>query len=190
MNEPLLALLDSYQSRHPDEAGMVERVRALAAAHADCFERTCLPGHLTGSAWVLSPDRRQCLLLHHRKLDKWLQPGGHADGDPDVLRVAIREATEESGLERIFALSPEPLDIDVHLIPERRNAAGEVTEPAHEHHDLRFLLATDATAPIVVSHESNDVRWCTPDEVHRLTQEESVLRLLRKSEAWMDNNGR
>ncbi|TWT85559.1 NUDIX domain protein [Posidoniimonas polymericola] len=187
MNDPLLQILDQYQSAHPDEAAMVERVRALASTHDDCFERTCVPGHITGSAWVLSPDRTQCLLLHHRKLDKWLQPGGHADGDRDVLRVAIREATEESGLDGIFALSPEPLDIDVHRIPERRNAAGEVTEPAHEHHDLRFLLATDQPTPIAVSDESHDVRWCTPREVHALTQEESVLRLLRKSERWLES---
>jgi 8-oxo-dGTP pyrophosphatase MutT (NUDIX family) len=187
MTPPLLTLLERYANAWPDESAMVERVRALVAAHDNCFDRDCLPGHITGSAWVLSPDRRRCLLLHHRKLNRWLQPGGHADGDRDVLRVAMREASEESGLPGLFALGDGaladnvPLDVDVHTIPARRNAQGEITEPAHEHHDLRFLLATDDEAPLVVTDESHDVRWCTPEEVEQLTQEESVLRLLRKS---------
>ncbi len=186
MPQPLLTLLDRYAVAWPAESAMVDRVRALVAAHDNCFDRDCLPGHITGSAWVLSPDRRRCLLLHHRKLDRWLQPGGHADGDPDVLRVAIREASEESGLPGIYCLDDEsPLDVDVHVIPARRNAQGKITEPAHEHHDLRFLLATDDPAPLVVTDESHDVRWCTPQEVEQLTQEESVLRLLRKSRDWM-----
>lgn len=164
---------------------MVQRVLTLVSEHADCFDRHCLPGHVTGSAWVLSADRKRCLLVHHRKLDRWLQPGGHADGDAKVLRVAQREAREESGLASIFALDDTmPLDVDVHLIPERCTLCGEILEPAHEHHDIRFLLSTEDEA-LTVSEESHDVRWCTPEEVKALTQEESVLRMLRKARPWM-----
>lgn len=186
MNDALLQALDEYQQRWPAEAAMVARVRGLVAAHQDCFHRTCLPGHVTGSAWVLSPDRRRCLLLHHRKLGKWLQPGGHADGDTDVLRVAMREVCEESGLGAVYPLlEGRPLDVDVHRIPARTDASGNITEPAHDHHDLRFLLTTNEPTDLAVSDESHDVRWCTTDEIHQLTQEASVLRLLEKSQAWM-----
>lgn len=188
--QPLLRLLDAYAGLYPDESPVVDRVRHLVRKNEDCFHRTCRPGHITGSAWVLSADQRRCLLVHHRKLNLWVQPGGHADGDPDSLAVATREAQEESGIEALAPLAQPgetvvPLDIDVHLIPERRGPSGELIEDAHEHHDIRFLLAAEYEAPIVVSAESHDVRWFTPDEVRRLTGEESVLRLLRKSLSWM-----
>jgi 8-oxo-dGTP pyrophosphatase MutT (NUDIX family) len=84
-----------------EEAVAVSETISFVEAHPDCLLRSCLPGHLTGSAWILSPDRRKTLLTHHGKLGKWLQLGGHADGDPDLLAVALREAREESGLARI-----------------------------------------------------------------------------------------
>src|SRR5690606_11839088 len=100
----LLLLLDRYLVRYPDEEEMVARVRALVEAHADCACRSCRPGHLTGSAWIVSPDRQRVALVHHRKLERWLQPGGHADGDTDIAAVAWREATEETGLGRLRLL--------------------------------------------------------------------------------------
>jgi 8-oxo-dGTP pyrophosphatase MutT (NUDIX family) len=105
--KPLLELLDRYAARHPDEVACVARMRALVEARADCFERSCPPGHLTGSAFVLSADRRRVLLVHHRKLDRWLQPGGHADGESDVARVALREAREETGLASLTFVGPD-----------------------------------------------------------------------------------
>lgn len=177
-------MLDRYVVAWPGEAAVVERVRALVEAHADCFERTCRPGHVTGSAWVLSADRSSALLLHHRKLNRWVQPGGHADGDPDVLAVAVREVNEESGLVDLIALHdadrPTPLDIDIHTIPARYDCGGRLVEDAHEHHDIRFLLAAPDEAPPVVSAESHEVRWFTHQEIQQLTAEESVLRMQRK----------
>ena len=98
--EPLLAELARYLERHPGERIAVDHVIQFVRANPDCFERTCVPGHVTGSAWILSPDRRAFLLAHHAKLDRWLQCGGHSDGDPDTAAVALREAREESGIER------------------------------------------------------------------------------------------
>ncbi len=180
--EPLLSLLTRYATEHPDELAVVERIRALVHNHADCFERTCRPGHITGSAWVLSHDRQQCLLLHHRKLDRWLQPGGHADGQTDVAEVALREAQEESGLQDLSLENDGiPLDLDVHEIPARTDATGKLIEDAHEHHDIRFLFVATAGQDLVLSDESHDLRWLSHQQLLNLTDEESVLRMLRKA---------
>ncbi len=162
------------------------RIRALVEARPDCFERTCVPGHVTGSAWVFSADRRRFLLTHHRKLGRWLQLGGHADGDADVAAVALREAQEESGLGPFAFLVPPgpgpiaPIDLDVHAIPARPG------EPAHEHHDVRFALVAlggEATP----SSESHALRWfemgAMDSELAALGADESLVRLGRKARA-------
>ena len=179
--EPLLQLLADYVRICPDESPVVAKIRSLVESHTDCFERTCRPGHITGSAWVVSHDGLRHLLLHHRKLDRWLQPGGHADGDVNVAQVALREAIEESGIPRLRLSQETPLDVDVHLIPARYTAAGKLLEEAHEHHDIRFLLQAEGDDPIVVSDESHDVQWFTSEQVAAKIDEESVLRLLKKS---------
>jgi 8-oxo-dGTP pyrophosphatase MutT (NUDIX family) len=181
----LLAMLDGYADRHPEEATIVERIRELVNRHADCFERTCRPGHITGSAWVLSHDRQRCLLVHHAKLGKWLQPGGHADGNPNVPQVALQEVREESGLCEVMLVGDEeeviPLDVDVHTIPARFGSPGNTLEDAHEHHDIRFLAVAQPGQELVRSDESHDVRWFRRRELLEITQEESVLRMLRKA---------
>lgn len=183
--QPLLKLLDQYDAVHPDEAAMTDRIRQLVVAHADCFDRTCRPGHITASAWITTPARDRFLLVHHRKLDRWLQPGGHADGQTDAADVAMREATEETGLPQLrhAAAGPAatPLDLDVHIIPARYDAAGNLVEDAHEHHDVRFLIIAEGDLAPQVSDESHAVRWFTPAELQAATDEESVLRLWRKS---------
>lgn len=180
---PLLDLLAGYARRYPREHACIEQVRELVRNHADCFERQCLPGHVTASAWIVSPDHRRFLLTHHRKLDRWLQLGGHADGDPDVFSVALREAREESGM-RDFDWrgasgdeGPLPLDVDVHPIPARPG------EPAHEHHDLRFLLVARPGQEIAVSRESKALAWFEWDALDRSLDEESLVRLGRKARA-------
>lgn len=181
--KPLLDLLARYRARHPDEAACVDRVRSLVALHPDCFERTCEPGHVTGSALVLDAERRRVLLVHHRKLDRWLQPGGHADGQTDVASVALAEAREETGLEDLVFLDdaggPFPIDVDVHRIPARRG------EPEHEHHDVRYLLIAAPGAVPRVSEESHDVRWFPLDlaALARIGADASLLRLVRKARA-------
>ena len=181
---PLLHMLSRYEQRHPEERNMIARIRRLVATHVDCFERTCRPGHVTASAWVMTPTADRFLLVHHRKLDRWLQPGGHVDGDADILVAALREAREETGLEdlRLADDGPHatPLDVDVHHIPARYNPAGELIEDAHEHHDVRVLVFAAAEATPLASDESHAVGWFTPDELLTLTSEESVLRMMRK----------
>lgn len=182
---PLLDMLAHYSQAYPADAAVVHQIRRLVQSHVDCFERTCRPGHITGAAWIVSSDRRRCLLTHHRKLNRWLQLGGHADGQAQVELVALREAQEESGM-LAFDFVPiadtiAPFDVDVHDIPARHDAEGRLIEDAHEHHDVRFLLIARSDESIQVSHESHDVAWFTPEEVLRQTDEPSVLRMLRKA---------
>jgi len=144
-------------------------------AHADCFLRSQLSGHLTGSAWIVDPARTRTLLTHHRKLDKWLQLGGHADGDSDLRAVALREAREESGLTRLRLVADEPFDVDRHLIPERKSV------PAHFHYDLRFVIEADPAEPLAISDESHDLAWVELGRVTQLNSEESMERMVRKT---------
>lgn len=177
--QPLLEQLARYLLRHPEERNEVERVRCLVTAHPDCFERSCLPGHVTGSNWIVSDDGDRCLLTHHRKLGRWLQLGGHADGDPDVAGVALREAREESGMRDFDSVVPLDgcaiLDIDVHAIP----ALG--SEPAHEHHDIRFLWRACPGQMLEISRESTDLAWFGWDALAEIGADDSILRLARKA---------
>ncbi len=192
--EPLLELLGDYRAACPAEAAVADRITTLVAANEDCFDRTCRPGHLTGSAWVVSGDGQRHLLMHHRKLDIWLQPGGHADGQTDLAEVAKREAQEETGIQALRVVADAsglvPLDLDVHDIPARLDAAGEVIDDAHEHHDVRFLLQATGDETLIDNEESNELRWCCPEEVRTLTQERSVLRLLEKAQSRLSRGTR
>ena len=159
----------------PEEAAAAAFTLELIADHPECLLRTCVPGHLTGSAWVVSADRSRTLLTHHRKLGLWLQLGGHADGEADLLAVALREAREESGLTRIAAVSADIFDIDRHWIPPHKS------EPGHWHHDLRFLIEADPDEPWVLSSESKALAWVPIGEVSALNPEESMARMVRKT---------
>jgi len=175
----LLDLLERHVVRRPDDAALALRVREFVLAHADCFERSCLEGHITASAWILSPDHRHALLTHHRKLERWLQLGGHCDGERDPRQAALREAREESGLERFRFLpdvdDPLPLDLDIHPIP----AHG--VEPAHLHLDVRFLLVAEPGQELRTSDESNALRWFERERLVDWVDEESLRRLERRA---------
>jgi 8-oxo-dGTP pyrophosphatase MutT (NUDIX family) len=173
----LLQLLRDHRANELEEteANATARTISFIESEPRCLERQCIRGHLTGSAWVVSPDRSRVLLTHHRKLDKWLQLGGHADGDPDLAAVAMREACEESGLKSLRLARTEIFDVDIHEIPSR----GAV--PRHLHFDLRFLIEANPDEPLTVTSESKDLQWVATENVSGLNPEESILRLVRKS---------
>lgn len=156
------------------EAAMLATYGPFIAAHLDCLVRTCLEGHLTASAWIVDAARERTLLTHHRKLDRWLQLGGHVDGEADLAAAALREAREESGLTRLRLVSPEIFDVDRHRIPARG------AEPEHWHYDVRFLIEADPAELLAVSHESKDLAWVRLTEVARLNPDESLARMVRK----------
>jgi len=158
-----------------DERAMLAEFGPFIARHPDCLWRTCRPGHLTASAWVVDPARERTLLMHHRKLARWLQPGGHVDGDPDLLASALREAREETGLRQPVPVSPEIFDVDRHWIPERK------AEPGHWHYDVRYLIEADPAEPLVVNGESSNLQWVALTQVAALNPGESLMRLVRKT---------
>ncbi|HRI83159.1 MAG TPA: NUDIX hydrolase [Opitutaceae bacterium] len=174
---PVLSLLRAHaeRKREAHEAEMTVETIRFVETHADCLLRSQLSGHLTGSAWVVDAARTRTLLTHHRKLDKWLQLGGHADGDPDLLAVALREAQEESGLTRLRPVGRALFDLDRHWIPEHRGV------PAHWHFDLRFMIEADPAEPLVVTSESKDLAWVELGAVAGLNPEESMARMVRKT---------
>lgn len=167
----------------PREKEMTQGIITFVEAHEDCFLRSCLTGHITGSAWITDPQNTRTLLTHHRKLDKWLQLGGHADGGTDPREVALREGREESGLKSIQILNTEVFDADSHWIPERKGV------PGHWHHDLRFRIVADPAEPLVISDESHDLAWVPLAEVANYNTDESVLRMIRKTLASAAGNG-
>ena len=169
----VIGLLESYAQRHPVEHTKLEQFVDFVHANERCFERDCWAGHVTGSAWLVDQTRDRVLLTHHKKLDRWLQLGGHSDGIADPLTVAIREAEEESGL-AVIALDSSVFDIDIHEIPARK------TDPAHLHFDVRFALQTRDADAFRVSAESHDLAWVNVRRLEDYTDEESVLRMARK----------
>jgi 8-oxo-dGTP pyrophosphatase MutT (NUDIX family) len=174
--QDLLGKLRAHRAADDHEAAMLSRILGFVESREACFERSLVEGHVTGSAWVVDRERRHALLTHHAKLDKWLQMGGHCDGDSDVLRVALREVEEESGLVEVTPLLDGAVfDVDAHEIPARG------AEPAHVHYDIRFLLEAGRAAPLKMSDESHDLRWVAFEEIPKLNTDESVLRMLRKT---------
>ncbi|SMF07265.1 NUDIX hydrolase [Pseudobacteriovorax antillogorgiicola] len=181
-----------YQGYNPqEELDATERFLEFIDSSDQCFERSHVPGHVTGSALICNKSMNQVLLLHHKKLNKWLQLGGHADGNPDPAAVAMKEAQEESGLQTLDFLNyradlkilgaqegqqPFPFDLDIHVIPARKS------EPEHKHYDIRYLLVAGPNQAIAQNHEANDLRWFTLDEARRLTDERSMARQFDKLE--------
>lgn len=146
--------LRDYARRVPEHAAVADGfLRLLDEGGDDPFQRSRLAGHFTGSAWLVSADGRRVLLTHHRKLDRWLQLGGHADGDRDLAAVALREAEEESGLPGLRLESPALFDLDRHWIPAR----GQV--PGHWHYDARYVVRAGTDEGFKVGEESLDLAW-------------------------------
>jgi 8-oxo-dGTP pyrophosphatase MutT (NUDIX family) len=172
----LAAALASYAAADDTERASLSRVRALLSQARDPFSRD-VPDHVTASALVARPDGSAFLLVHHRRLDRWLQPGGHVEPeDRSVFDAARREAAEETGVTLVDApIGPRILDVDVHPVPPRGK------KPGHVHHDIRFLLTTTATNIAPAPSEVRDARWFTAEEALREGGDESVRRALRKA---------
>ena len=173
--DSLIALLKKHRTPADEERNFVPRFLDLLD-HPDAFLRTHLPGHITGSAWIIDPFQEFALLTHHAKLNKWLQPGGHADGDENVLNVARREAREETGLVELLLVQNEIFDIDIHSIPMRKDF------PQHLHYDIRFIFQASKDEPLQLTDESHALAWVNLNDLPTLTQNNlSMLRMAEKA---------
>ena len=177
--QDLLNKLQAYSPEFEIEKEFRASFLSFIETNTDCFERSLQEGHITGSAWILNAAHDKALLTHHQKLNRWLQLGGHADGECDVMQVALKEAKEESGLTQLKLLSETIFDIDIHTIPGREN------EPEHLHYDIRFLFEADDSEKLVLSSESKALAWVPLDELKEVTaSNDSILRMALKSDQW------
>lgn len=172
---PLKKLLSSYQATSEEDFSIFNRFRDFINSNSLCFSRSLTSGHVTGSAWIVDKKRRFALFAHHKKLDMWLQLGGHCDDDPNVYSVALKEAEEESGLLSIHPISVEIFDLDIHTIPKRKK------EGAHDHYDARFLFEADRSEKLTLSEESKELAWIEIDKIEEYTKEPSILRMAEKT---------
>lgn len=173
----LLSQLQLYRPYADADRAAFQEILDFVSNNPGCFDRTLLAGHITGSSWIVNPDRTKALLTHHAKLGMWLQMGGHCDGDSDVLAVACKEAVEESGLALVRVVNDSIFDLDVHPIPAHNDI------PAHRHYDVRYLLEADDSLPLIVSAESKEIRWVNNSELERFTTEPSMIRMRAKAAA-------
>jgi 8-oxo-dGTP pyrophosphatase MutT (NUDIX family) len=158
----------NYAGRYPGDRHVAECLSFLANASLP-FDREHAAGHFTGSAWLVDASGKRVLLTHHRKLNRWLQLGGHADGDSDLAAVALREAREESGLSGL-SVEHEIFDVDRHWIPERPD------EPGHWHYDVRYVVRAGVRDAFAVSDESLDLAWVPIERLAALDDTDESLR--------------
>lgn len=180
MQEPVSTMIDAfrrYRDQWQGEATTVAQFETFLHAHANAFDRGNEVGHFTGSCWLVSADGLRVLLMHHRKLHRWLQPGGHADGDVDLARVALREAQEETGVAGLH-VEGGIFDIDRHRIPQRGG------EREHWHYDARYVVRAGANEHFTVNQESRALAWRPIAEVAADDSLDTSLR--RMAGKWLE----
>ena len=180
MTESFLAALATHPSFDQDEEKYrSEFMRFVLSNRSNWWARANAEGHVTGSAWILNSARTQALLLHHVKLELWVQPGGHLDdSDASPALGAMREALEETGISGLTFASDALFDLDIHCIPAR--TGGEIIEPAHLHYDARYLIIA-SDAKIKIAEESRDAKWVALDVLVQPSQDRSIARMAEKS---------
>jgi len=171
-----LRLLEAYRAFDELEHTHHRDTCAFVRSYSESHRRSNANGHVTGSAWVVDHEGKHALLVHHRRLERWLQPGGHVEDDATVLETALREAREETGLV-CSPVSKDIFDIDIHCIP------ANARESEHLHYDIRFLLVADRDKTPTASGESRDVRWFSWDQIHAMACGPSIDRMVQKCRA-------
>jgi 8-oxo-dGTP pyrophosphatase MutT (NUDIX family) len=172
--QSLVLALENYLTPYPEEVPFIGRFLDLLSKPG-CFQRDHLPGHITGSAWIVNSSATRALMVHHGTLKRWLQPGGHADGEEDILQTARREAFEETGLKDLALVGKCFIDLDIHSIPAKSHF------PTHDHYDIRFLFVGDERQSLAISDESTDLQWIDLDALERYNAERAVIRLREKA---------
>jgi 8-oxo-dGTP pyrophosphatase MutT (NUDIX family) len=173
-------LLDRYEPQGEDETADLARIRALAQAASDPWRRE-LPLHVTASALIVHPQSARVLLRWHQRQQAWLQVGGHGDpGETDPLAIAVREAAEETGLADLVPWPDEQLR---HLVIVGVPAGKG--EPAHEHADLRYFMATGTPDAARAENEHAPLRWLSLAQARQATSEANLLETMARLERLM-----
>ncbi|MDW9478832.1 NUDIX hydrolase [Sinorhizobium meliloti] len=160
------------QMHSPDRIDEADKCIQFLLDDPNCFERSNIHRHFTGSALIVDDAARKTLLVHHKKYDKWVQSGGHCDGIKDPFFTAWQEAYQETGLRDIHPVDPWVIaDINVQDVPAYRDV------PEHWHHDIRYVFRASSLEPTVVSDESNDVMWVDVARLRDYTDEKALIRL-------------
>jgi len=170
----LLSALTSHQPLDDIEAGHLQRTIVFVSDNETCCDRHLAIGHITASSWIIDEHCDHALLTHHRKLNRWLQLGGHVEDDDDILAAALREAREESGLVDLHTFNETIFDVDVHPIPARKQ------EPEHFHYDVRFLFQARRGDTLTISDESHDLSWFSIAELENFPADDSIDRMVQK----------
>lgn len=160
----LITELKNYHTHYAEERAYIGQFLDLLT-NPRCYYRDCFPGHITASSILINQAGDHILMNHHKSLNKWMNFGGHSDGDEDSLSVAIRETMEEAGVTAFKALSADFVDIDIHSIPENSKKG----EPAHYHYDVRYVMQMTGEQQAVISDESLNLKWMTWAEARALT---------------------
>jgi len=180
----LLNALREYKTSYQEEKSIIPELISFINNNVDCFENSNIQAQITGAAWVLSPDNKKVLLTHHKKFNRWIQFGGHSEGDSNTWNVALREAQEESGINELEFVTRDIFDIDMYIIPPKliRN------KPEHKMYDIRFLLRAK-NENFLVNNESNTLKWFTLREVKEDVCKDSpeLLRMVNKWQKFIPN---
>lgn len=173
---PFRQLLGSFEPAGSDHRAKSDFAALLDSVIDPFDEHNYLPGHITASGFVLSPDASALLLIHHRRLGMWLQPGGHVDPvDVDVLAAARREVAEETAVSELVLETPGIFDLDVHPIPGRPGV------DAHHHYDVSFLFRAKSW-DMAAADEVLDARWVAIEEASTISNDRPLARVL----AWLE----
>lgn len=177
MKNKLIKDLENYKSFNKTEQLMVDQTIKFLKENDSYLGKENLKGHITASTWIINSDANKCFLTHHKKLNLWLQLGGHTELNERTYESAYREGIEESGFSNLKKLSDRIYDVDVHLIPKNNNI------PAHYHYDIRYLFMADPNDQGLVSHESHDIKWVDIDDIELYSKDASIGRMVDKMEA-------
>lgn len=173
--QKILKKIRNYKPKKKSEIKYKKQIINFLINNKDNYLRTNPNGHLTASAWIINFAENKVLLHYHQALNKWIQLGGHLENNELTREAALREAKEESGLNSLSFLDKNIFDIDVHKIPEYKNKC------EHYHYDLRYILKADINEKLKISKESIKLKWIDLNKVINYLHEESILRMVRKT---------